>query len=435
MITITTQWGTKHQHPAAQEAKPDGDWLHLLSYTGAWVAPYMRCTIKGVEHPDHSINDGVADLYVGRLPASSVPHAEAMVAKIIAYETAPNTKTWEKNVMLVADDADEETEWIFESISDEAADLIPEGMTTVEAYLGWHYDGIAAPLTDAIKTNLNAGSLVLNYVGHGSWQVWANEGIFEHGDPRWFRQDVDELRNGATLPFIVNMACLTGYFADPESFGYPSLTETLMRSEEKGAVAAFMPTGMTSPTDQRILSAALFEAIFTKDIRTLGPAVSMAKQTLLANGVEYEETSETFLLFGDPAMRLKIPLPEAPTRFKAKIRRNDIALSWKKAKDCNGSAVSGYNLYRSTTPGGGYYTKLNKRLLKKTAYKDKSAQSGHWYYAVTAVDGDGLESVFSTEQSVVSDKSSKKPRKKPRKKPGKKPGKKKKNGKGKKAKD
>jgi len=233
---------------------------------------------------------------------------------------------------------------------------------------------------------------------------------------------VDDLSNGDRLPFIVNMACLTGYFVDPESFGYPSLTETLMRSEGKGAVAAFMPTGMTSANDQRILNAALFEAIFTKDIRTLGPAISTAKEALLANGAEYEETSETFLLFGDPAMRLKIPLPEAPTGLEAESRGADIALSWQESTDCNGSAVSGYNLYRSTTSGGGYYTKLNTGLITETAYTDSSAESGHWYYAVTAVDGDGLESVYGTEASVESDKSPTKPgKKKDKKKKDKKP--------------
>jgi hypothetical protein len=88
--------------------------------------------------------------------------------------------------------------------------------------------------------------------------------------------------------------------------------EALLRTDQKGAAATFMPTGETITSGQHILNSALFESIFTEDIRRLGPAITAAKQTLLANGSNYEQTSETFLLFGDPAMTLKIPLPTRP---------------------------------------------------------------------------------------------------------------------------
>ena len=72
-----------------------------------------------------------------------------------------------------------------------------------------------------------------------------------------------------------------------------------------------MPTAMTTTTGQHILNTALFEAFFSDDIRELGPAILSAKQVLLANGSnEYEQISQTFLLFGDPATALKIPLPQ-----------------------------------------------------------------------------------------------------------------------------
>jgi hypothetical protein len=109
------------------------------------------------------------------------------------------------------------------------------------------------------------------------------------------------------------MSCLTGYFGyldaalGPES----SLAEQLLVATDKGAAAAFMPTGMSTTAGQHILNNAIFEALFANDIRQLGPAIASAKQTLLANGDAYfEQVSATFLLFGDPAQTLKIPLPE-----------------------------------------------------------------------------------------------------------------------------
>ena len=235
---------------------------------------------------------------------------------------------------------------------------------------------------------------MVHYSGHGSVQIWAHENLFDN-------TDVAALANGDRLPFFVSMSCLGGYFGYPEAWAFPSLAEALLRSESKGAVAALMPTGMTEPDCQHILDRALLEAFFTEDIRTLGPAVSLAKQTLLANGVQYEEISETFLLFGDPAMRLKIPLPTKPSGLLAvQGQEGGVSLSWQEASDCDGGAVSGYNLYRSTTPGGGY-SRVNTELIQAMHYDDPSAEAGTtYYYRVTSVDADGDESVQSQEVSV-----------------------------------
>jgi hypothetical protein len=231
---------------------------------------------------------------------------------------------------------------------------------------------------------------------------------------------VADLTNGEKLPLFVSMSCLTGYFADPDTWDFPSLAEILLRSEGKGAVAAFMSTGTTGTGGQHILDAALFDAIFTEDIRTLGPAVSAGKQTLLANGgSQYEELSETFLLFGDPAMTLKIHIPRRPSGVVVQVQAGGVALSWEGATDSNGGAVSGYNLYRSTTSGG-EYTKVNTSLITRAAYNNAGLEKANtslitgsvyndtgleegttYYYVVTSVDSDGYESARSREVSVT----------------------------------
>jgi TolB protein len=68
--------------------------------------------------------------------------------------------------------------------------------------------------------------------------------------------------------------------------------------------------------------------------------------------------------------------------------------------------VAGYNVYRSTSPSGGF-TKLNGALIMATEYIDTTAKAGRsspaagaasattYYYAVTSVDTDGDESIQS----------------------------------------
>ena len=96
---------------------------------------------------------------------------------------------------------------------------------------------------------------------------------------------------------------------------------------------------------------------------TLGDAIGTAKQQLLANGDDYyEQITNTFMLFGDPAMALKVPLPRRPAQLEAEGQLNAIALNWQAAADCNDQPLAGYNLYRATAPGGPY-EKLNEAVL------------------------------------------------------------------------
>ena len=84
--------------------------------------------------------DAVPDLYIGRLPAADADQAALMAAKIRAYEDAANTKNWQKNVLLIADDQepgeDHAYEAVFKQINDDAAALLPATMAPAYGYLG-----------------------------------------------------------------------------------------------------------------------------------------------------------------------------------------------------------------------------------------------------------------------------------------------------------
>ena len=364
-------------------------YLTFTQYMGETVTDEWFVKISG--------NDAVPDLYIGRLPAESEAEAARMINKMIAYETAPNDKTWQKNTLLIADDQNEAYEAAFETMNEDAADLLPASMNV--PFKGYLNDYLAASgLTADIKAQINAGTLIVNYSGHGALQRWAGEKIFQISD-------VDTLTNTGKYPFVVNMTCLTGYFGylGPQDGPEPSLAEALLKADSKGAIAALMPTAMTSTGGQHILDSALFEAIFQKDIRQLGPAIADAKQTLLANGGEaYEEISKTFLLFGDPALALQVPIPHKPTGIEVQRTQEGIMISWQAAEDGSGNPLAGYNVYRSSTPGGNYI-KINTELITDTEFLDSDpggvgassaggGDGGAFYYGVTSVDDSGDES-------------------------------------------
>jgi fibronectin type 3 domain-containing protein len=75
-----------------------------------------------------------------------------------------------------------------------------------------------------------------------------------------------------------------------------------------------------------------------------------------------------------------------------------VALSW----TASTSTVSGYNVYRGTTPNGPYATKLNSSLVTVVDYTDSTVANGTtYYYVVTAVDSNNVESVDSNQATAV----------------------------------
>lgn len=75
-----------------------------------------------------------------------------------------------------------------------------------------------------------------------------------------------------------------------------------------------------------------------------------------------------------------------------------VALAW----TASTGTVSGYNVYRGTTPSGPYPTKLNSSLVGSVQFTDNTVTSGQtYYYVVTAVDSNNVESTFSNQATAI----------------------------------
>ena len=75
----------------------------------------------------------------------------------------------------------------------------------------------------------------------------------------------------------------------------------------------------------------------------------------------------------------------------------EVALSWNSST----SVVTGYNTYRASISGGPY-AKLTATPVSATSYTDTAVQSGGtYYYVVTAIGTDSLESSYSNEAVAV----------------------------------
>lgn len=232
--------------------------------------------------------DDLPDMAVGRIPAQTPEQVATVVAKTLGYENAAISDDWLRRALFVADNKQDE----FQSMSDAVADqILPPAYQVQKVYLGQTPDASAE-----ILSSLQDGVGLVNYVGHGSMNVWAQEKIFQTGD-------VAGLSNSQALPLMVTMTCLVGYFHHPQA---TSMGEELLFKPDGGVVAALVPTSETLAADQRFLAEGFYQHLYGGAL-TVGEAIMQAKQDLPSDRAIMQDLIETFTLLGDPALRLQQP--------------------------------------------------------------------------------------------------------------------------------
>jgi len=91
------------------------------------------------------------------------------------------------------------------------------------------------------------------------------------------------------------------------------------------------------------------------------------------------------------------PPPPGPTPTPTPGAAHNVDLGW----TSSGPSATGYNVYRSSQSGGPYRALTSSPLTNPT-YTDSTALAGQTYfYVVTVLDADGLESPFSKEVTVT----------------------------------
>ncbi|HEV7375437.1 MAG TPA: C25 family cysteine peptidase, partial [Pyrinomonadaceae bacterium] len=229
-------------------------------------------------------NDGVAEMAVGRLPVRTKAEAERVISKIRGYTTG----SAQQQVLMVVDRNNASDSFSFDKLGQELGVLVPSSITVRTINRGSTPDDSTAR-TDIINA-INEGPLMVNYIGHGSVEVWTGASILS-------ASDINALSNSNHLPVFVMMTCLNGYFPNPVR---ESLAEALLRDSGSGAVAVWASSGMTEPLAQSLMNKQFYQLVFGKDAMTLGAAVQKAKESTGDMDVR-----RTWILFGDPTMKLR----------------------------------------------------------------------------------------------------------------------------------
>jgi hypothetical protein len=267
------------------------DYKDNYGYGGNLIPTAMVDTPYGLFASDNYFadidEDGVPEMVIGRLPVLTEDELEAYVSKVKAYESY---KEWENRVLLVADDSDDGGD--FSAYSNRIASLIPDEYTVQKVYLGEHSTSEAR---DLIMEAINDGVVSMNYIGHGSPDSMAYEGLLKGSD-------MDSLENGSKLPVVSAMTCFVGNFSYP---GYDSLSESLILKRDGGAIAVWAPTGLSLNAQAMIMDEKFFRSVYEDGTEIFGDAVLESFKKFGSRQPDSAFIIQIYNILGDPALRLK----------------------------------------------------------------------------------------------------------------------------------
>jgi hypothetical protein len=232
-------------------------------------------------------DDLVPDLALGRLPAANLAEAHALVAKIVAFETAGRSLA-DGPAVLVADNPDLAGD--FEQSAAVAGSLLAPTHAVETVFLR----ELGAGTRPTIAAAFDRGASLVSYLGHGGIAVWASENVFNN-------QDVGSLSPQDQQPVLLTMDCLNGYFHFPF---LNSLAEELMKAPGKGAIASFAPSGLSLHVPADVYHQALVRQLASGGHERLGDAIFAAQVDYAATGA-LPELLAVYNLLGDPALKIR----------------------------------------------------------------------------------------------------------------------------------
>jgi hypothetical protein len=289
-----------------------------------WYLP-SRDGPAASDHPYVALEDDplLPSMAIGRFPVSEPAAVRAIVDKTLAYLGRPEAGPWRSRVLLVSEagrNMAARNELLAQQ--SEAAALRPLQLLAGDS-------GDPAAHQAQLGQAFDDGALLLHFYGHGGrfmWQTTSPRG--GSGAHLFGIEDLDRLRPSRRLPIVLSMSCATGPFDHPQA---DSLAETLLRLEDRGAIAVVAASARNSPSVQ--FTRSMMDGMLGGE--TLGRSIAAAKRA-----GPHPDAVLLYNLFGDPALRaarpelslelslLQGPAAEVRVRIPAERFRGTAFLEW-----------------------------------------------------------------------------------------------------------
>lgn len=242
------------------------------------------------------------DIAIGRIPVKNVNEANGAVEKIKTYKSTSSLGPWRNSFTFIADDEDNNlhieqsdgyTKYLSKYFPAYNLDKIYLDAYQQESSPGGsRYPGV----NEAINRKINAGTMVMNYTGHGGESGWAHERVLTS-------DDVEQWTNLTKLPLFITATCQFSRYDNPR---LNTVGERLIQKTDGGAIALMTTVRLVYANENEAMNSAIWQHFFELHPNgshlTLGEVIQRAKNTISGT-----ENNRKFTLLGDPALILNYP--------------------------------------------------------------------------------------------------------------------------------
>ncbi len=285
--------------PTYQVYHPGNAWWRNIHHIFSYPTDDFFVRVSG--------NDILIDLAIGRLNIQSTSDAEKVVSKIIKYEAESGKGDWRNLVTLLADDAytSKNFEGTLHIVPSEeiALNRIPSSFDINKVYMSLYPVELTSAgrrkpaVTKAYVEAINKGTVLFNFIGHGSPSLWTHEVVFENST-------VIPMLKNEKLFFLVAATCDFGYFDNPSD---QSGTELLILKDNSGAIGGFTASRPVYAFENSQLAFTFFDKMFKTKKDSGEFPITIGKVYMLLRTSMYDTNDLKYHIFGDPALRLAFP--------------------------------------------------------------------------------------------------------------------------------
>ena len=255
-----------------------------------------------------NVGGGLLDLAVGRIPVRTASQAQAMVDKIIRYDTnIESFGDWRNRIVHVADNGDgyrhqKDCDEVAEKTRDQNKNLNIDKIY-LDAYqrVATTGDARVPEANEALNNNIFKGSLAVVYLGHGGPNGWTQERVLR-------KEDIFNWDNTDKLPLFITATCtFSGFDAALDV----SAGEEVFLNEEGGSIALFSTVRPVFASQNAALTDVVAEKLFREpslEGSPMGEILRVAK-----NSFSGQNNPRKFLMIGDPSQKLAVPKLNAVT--------------------------------------------------------------------------------------------------------------------------
>ncbi len=250
------------------------------------------------------------DMGVGRLPVKTQSEANGILNKMKAYYSSATHGNWKNNILIVADDA-EDNEPFHQTQANNLAIQLENSypwLNIEKVFLddfeqestaqGHKYPDVNQAITD----NINNGVMLVEWIGHGNEKSWAHESVLT-------LNMIAAWENFNKYPIFVTATC---EFSPYDKHELVSGGEEIILNPNGGGIALFTTTRIAFSASNALLSSRFHDYVFSDDsngkVNSLGMSVIKAKNSLIG-----DTNKRVFALLANPAMRPSQPKYSATT--------------------------------------------------------------------------------------------------------------------------